>query len=72
MKRVRMRCLSCGVEMVEKIETTDEELADMTLLHCLDCANEKLGRSTRIGPAKTYARGSGGGRRVIRDNGKTL
>jgi hypothetical protein len=79
-KRIREECLSCNdlLPRVKELPEKNEEdalppgdiakIQDMLLMHCYPCALEKAGIHARAGQPGTFNKGTGGGRRVIRDN----
>jgi hypothetical protein len=82
-KRIRKECLSCNdlLPRVKELPEKNEEdalppgdiakIQDMLLMHCYSCALEKSGIHIGVGRSRTFNRGAGGGKRVIRDT-KTL
>jgi len=78
-KRIRKHCFSCNELMpsVMDLHEKDEAYAlppgdianiqDMLLMHCYPCALEKSGIHIGVGRSRTFNRGAGGGKRVIRD-----
>ena len=79
-KRIRKYCFSCNELMPSVMDLHEKKEAyalppgdiakiqDMLLMHCYPCALEKAGIHARAGQPGTFNKGTGGGRRVIRDN----